>query len=125
MIVIAKEIEHYPDYEITEDGKVISYKWGYPHPLSIRTDMKGYKDVLLCGRGKPKRFKVHRLVAAAFIPNPMNKPQVNHLDGDKANNNVSNLEWATHEENMAHAVAMGLTWNYSGSDHYRWNPARH
>lgn len=55
-----------------------------------------------------KLFKVHRLVALAWAPNPHNKPEVNHIDGNKQNNKVENLEWVTHRENHIHGRATGL-----------------
>ncbi len=64
----------------------------------------GYMRVMLYKYGNGSLFKVHRLVAQAFIPNPENKPQVNHIDEDKTNNMVSNLEWVTAKENVNHGT---------------------
>lgn len=68
----------------------------------------GYYELSLRKDGKEKRFKVHRLVACAFIENPYNKPEVNHIDGNKSNNYASNLEWTTSKENKEHAWNIGL-----------------
>lgn len=73
----------------------------------------GYKCFNLIKDNNKKIMKVHRAVAEAFIPNPKNKPQVNHIDGNKQNNNVSNLEWVTASENMIHAIKTGLVPNKS------------
>lgn len=70
----------------------------------VRKDRDGYVIAHLAG----KNIKIHRAVAEAFIPNPDNKPQVNHIDGDKDNNRVENLEWVTQDENMHHASRSGL-----------------
>lgn len=67
-----------------------------------------YLRVALSKDGKVRDEFAHRLVAAAFLPNPDNKPEVNHDDGDRTNNKVSNLEWSTRKENADHAVETGL-----------------
>jgi hypothetical protein len=69
---------------------------------------KGHVRVNLYDNGRQMKFSIHRLVALAFIPNPDNKEFVNHKDGNKLNNHVSNLEWATRQENEDHAFATGL-----------------
>lgn len=74
---------------------------------SIFSDKEGYLKVDLCN-GRGKQMYVHRLVADAFIPNCDNKPMVNHIDGNKQNNSVENLEWCTCQENTIHAFNLGL-----------------
>lgn len=76
--------------------------------LHKHTSVDGYVRVDLCRDRKHERFSVHRLVALHFIPNPGMLDQVNHIDGDKTNNCVENLEWCTQVENAAHAVKAGL-----------------
>lgn len=71
-------------------------------------DKDGYMRVMVNPTKKRTWFGVHRIVAQAFIPNPEGKPQVNHKDGNKSNNHVSNLEWSTAKENINHAWDMGL-----------------
>lgn len=70
--------------------------------------VKGYPAFLTRGAGRKTTIYVHRAIATLFVPNPDGKPHVNHIDGDKANNDPSNLEWVTHKENMRHAFATGL-----------------
>lgn len=72
------------------------------------TGKDGYQYINLLHKGKQKRCAVHRLVAIAFIPNPNNKPEVNHIDAIKNNNCVNNLEWVTGQENNQHATISGL-----------------
>ncbi len=93
-------------YKVSDTGKVMNTKTG--RILSPAIDERGYERVCLFKADRRRRYKVHRLVALAFIPNPENKPQVNHKDGNKRNNSVSNLEWVTNAENMDHARANGL-----------------
>lgn len=90
------------DYIITKEGEVINNRWH--RKVKPQPNGMGYLRVAIGG----KLMFVHRLVAEKYIPNPENKPQVNHIDGNPKNNRVENLEWVTQEENMAHAVKMGL-----------------
>jgi len=86
----------------------------------IRTPIKhpsGYLTMILCKNGVKKRYTIHRIVALNFIPNPDNKRCVNHIDGKKDNNAVSNLEWCTHKENNSHAIENKLR----RFAHNRWN----
>lgn len=76
--------------------------------LKPSMDQKGYLRLRMTIDRKKYSFKVHRLVAQAFIPNPEDKPQVNHIDGNKQNNRADNLEWITNKENVHHAIKNGM-----------------
>lgn len=76
--------------------------------LKASVEAHGYERVVLGKDGKKKKYQVHRLIAATFIPNEENKQQVNHINGNKADNRVENLEWCTDSENMQHAFQNGL-----------------
>ena len=93
------EIIGYPDYLIYPDGRVWSKK-NKGRFLKPRPEGKGYLRYGLCLNGEEKPSKIHRLVAIHYIPNPENKPQVHHIDGDKLNNDISNLMWVSNLENM-------------------------
>ncbi len=91
--------------------RVVINRWGNMvrnGAMMKPSKLNRYYNINLMTDGKLKCFKVHRLIAIAFIPNELNLSQVNHKDGDRYNNNVNNLEWVTQSENMQHAKRMGL-----------------
>ncbi len=104
-----KEIINYPNYKIDEDGNIYTSK---NKIKAYSLNNKGYKRITLSNKGVKKSFSIHRLVAIHFIFNPLNLPQVNHLDGNKLNCNKTNLEWCTNKQNIKHAIDNGLA-NYS------------
>lgn len=97
-------------YSVTDEGEVFSYTSGTQKRLRLNKNQDGYLCVALClGYKKTRKHcKVHRLVAETFIENPDNKKTVNHKDCVKTNNNINNLEWNTHQENMRHAFKNNL-----------------
>jgi hypothetical protein len=116
-MIEVKKLQGYEDeYSIDEYGLVMSLERDAKHSnrgttrkvpskkLSEWRNRKGYVMVTLCKNAKKKSYPVSILVATMFVPNPDNKPEVNHLDGDKENNHKSNLEWATRLENQHHSI---------------------
>lgn len=115
-----KRINGYENYSITDDGKVISYN-SYSHKeprqLSSWICNSGYETVGLCKNNNVKNKMIHRLVAEHFVDGWFDGAVVNHIDGNKLNNNASNLEWVTISENTRHGYTI------TGVDqfrHYNW-----
>ena len=105
---IWKKID-YSNYCISNKGNIKSnYKI-----LKQQKDIDGYCVVKIVYKGKKRNVKVHRLVAQVFIPNPENKPQVNHINGIKTDNRVGNLEWVTASENERHKYKIGLITHFA------------
>lgn len=89
--------------------------------LTVSQELAGYMAVSLLfteGEYKVKRIRIHRLVAETYIANPLNLPEVNHIDGDKTNNTIPNLEWVTHAENIKKSFETGQRVAKSGIDHW-------
>lgn len=101
-------------YSVSEDGRVFSneritgQRCRHHRELKQYPDTKGYMRVRFCVDYIKTTAKVHRLVAECYLNNPYNKPQVNHIDGNKNNNHVSNLEWCTNQENMTHRYSLNV-----------------
>jgi len=118
---IWKEIDGFNErYWVSSSGNVKSvYKTRPEKILKQMTNKCGYKSISIYDNNrKIKIATVHRLVAIAFLDNPNNKPMVNHIDANKTNNKLENLEWCTSSENIKHAYSMGLMDN-KGSKHPR------
>lgn len=92
-------------YKVSDKGVILSKK--NRKPIKYRKNDKGYPCASLWINGKSKFIRIHRLLAQLFIPNPENKPCVNHIDRDRANFDIKNLEWVTHSENVIHSINNG------------------
>lgn len=102
--------------EVSNEGRVRSWLRGTPRVLKTQPDKKGYHRLRVTVEREKMSYKIHREVAKAFIPNPDNLPQVNHIDGNKSNNAVDNLEWISNRDNAHHAIENGLWENvFEGS----------
>lgn len=112
-IEIWRPIEGFPGYEVSSLGRVWSFRTTtaqntkHGRERGLVADRYGYKTVRLHRNGYAKCCTVHRLVASAFLPNPRNCPQVNHINCIKTDNRVDNLQWCTAKENTDHLVLAG------------------
>lgn len=107
-------------YKVSDRGEIRSEcgLWG-AHYIDGFSQKNGYMKVALYKNKKKKTFQIHRVVASAFLENPYKKEQVNHKDGNKKNNCVTNLEWCTQSENQIHAFKMGLNRGRKGEENVR------
>lgn len=102
-------------YSINENGDVLSHKYGYSKPIKRFVNNGGYEYYTLSKANKQKAIVIHKLVATTFIGERPNNMQINHIDGNKFNNHVSNLEYISASENIKHAYKNGLMTNvYKG-----------
>ena len=111
-------IEGYEDYFVSDDGKVYSSKHKKIREIKQRINKKGRPYVNLSKNGKVKSFETHRIVAKHFLPNFSLDLEVNHINGVKTDNNVSNLEMVTRKQNIQHAFKNGLKENPKGEEHW-------
>lgn len=98
------ETRDYHGYTVYEDGVVVSPKTG--RPMNPCDNGRGYLITAIRINGKSRTKAIHRIVAEAFIPNPEELSDVDHIDGDKRNNHVSNLRWVTHGDNIKHCYTL-------------------
>lgn len=104
-------VNGYENYEVSDRGDIRNK---YTNKVLSSKYDRGYERVTLYNKGIRNMKQVHRIVAEAFIDNPENKDEVNHINGDKRDNRIQNLEWCTRSANMKHAYATGLKHHSGG-----------
>lgn len=109
-----RRLAHYGGRQFVEKGKGKGRRFLSEKTVAFNMTTPGYYSVGLCA----KKHQVHRLVAKAFIPNPENKREVNHINGIKTDNRVSNLEWVTPSENIRHAIKSGAIKTFGENNHF-------
>lgn len=114
-----KKIADYPDYSVTDGGRIVSHKHGKDRTLRPAPDHGGYLHVQLHDHGRHRIAYLHREVIKAFKGRPDGCLDINHLDGNKRNNHIENLEWVTRSENMLHAYRLGLMADKNGEQNGR------
>lgn len=102
-----KVIEEFPNYKISNLGNIINSK-GEKLSIGKRKSNSGYIQVRLCNKGKYYYRYIHKLIAVTFIPNPNNYRTVNHINGNKLDNTITNLEWASDAQQQRHAFLCSL-----------------
>lgn len=103
-----EQIPFAKDYFITMEGKITSLKGEHPKEMRIYKEKTGYFAVSLRHNGRYTRKRVHQILAIVFLPNPLGYSEINHIDGDKSNNALNNLEWCDRTHNIRHSFSTGL-----------------
>lgn len=113
-----KDVEGFESfYEVSDTG--LLRRKSTQRILKPYVNKNGYCYVTLSKNAVQKSYRLHKLIAVAFVPNPDNKAEVNHIDGNKENNNSINLEWSVRSENELHAYALGLAKKPGNTSTYR------
>lgn len=116
MTEIWKTVSGFPNYKVSNTGKILSSARRKEKIIKPIMQNNGYYQVALCRNGETQRFPIHRVVAASFCERGEGKTVVNHKDGNKANNHANNLEWVTQKENISHAINV-LGVDYKNANH--------
>ena len=124
--MIAIKIDGYDNYLACSNGIILSTKTGKAKPLKPLDNGNGYLAVSLSKNGKVRRFYIHRLIAESFLENIEKKEEVNHIDGNRGNNSLSNLEWVTRSENHHHRYKVlgqrGVNYGKTGAKNWKSKP---